>query len=86
MIKNLVGQSVEFDLKSAKKLEDRLDRWINEGNLLPFELSDLLFSTWGYAAALAEIKYLRKELNEFERESEVICQVSHICQKIILMI
>jgi hypothetical protein len=68
MIKNAMGDMVEFDLPAAKKLKEELDRWIFEGGfILPYELSALGPSTWGYAAALGEIEYLRKELKEFER-------------------
>jgi len=66
MIKNAMGEMIEFDLVKANKLTDCLKRWIEDGNLLPYELSALVFSVWGYEAALSEIKYLRKELEEFE--------------------
>jgi hypothetical protein len=60
---------MEFDLVKANKLNDYLKRWIEDGNILPYEISELVFSVLGYGAALEEIKYLRKELNEFKRMS-----------------
>jgi hypothetical protein len=66
MIENAMGDLVEFDLTAAKKLKDELDTYASK-NLIPFELSALVMSTWGYAAALGEIEYLRKELKGFER-------------------
>jgi hypothetical protein len=69
MIKNMMGEMVEFDLVEANKLTDCLKKWIEDGNLLPYELSALVFSVWGYEAALEEIKYLRKELDKFKRVS-----------------
>jgi hypothetical protein len=68
MIRNAMGEMVEFDLTAAKKLKGELDNYASK-NLIPFELSALVMSTWGYAAALAEIEYLRKELSEFRRTS-----------------
>jgi len=68
MIKNAMGEMVEFDLAAAKKLENEFDKWlIEKGFILPYELSALGPSTWGYGAAIAEIEYLRKELSEYER-------------------
>jgi hypothetical protein len=66
MIKNIMGEMMEFDLVKANKLNDYLKRWIEDGNLLPYEVSELVFSVWGYGAALEEIKYLRKELEGIE--------------------
>jgi hypothetical protein len=67
MIQNAMGEMVEFDLAAAKKLKNKFNKWAYENPI--FDLSALAFSTWGYAAALAEIEYLRKELDEFKRVS-----------------
>jgi hypothetical protein len=62
MIRNLMGEMVEFDLEAARKLDIVLKEWaLKDARNLPYELSALVFSTWGYEAALAEIEYLRKE-------------------------
>jgi hypothetical protein len=62
MIENLMGEMVEFDLSAAKKLKEELDKFIFEkGFILPYELSALVFSIWGYGSALKEIEYLRRE-------------------------
>ena len=68
MIRNLVGEMVEFDANKAEDLLNRFEKWIKDGNLLPYELSDLIFSTWGYGAALEEIKCLKKELSEYKKQ------------------
>jgi hypothetical protein len=68
MIQNAMGEMVEFDLIAAKKLKDKLDTYASK-NLIPFELSALVMSTWGYAAALAEIEYLRRELSNASRKT-----------------
>lgn len=65
MIKNSLGEEVEFDMKRAKELSERFDEWaVSEIGNLPIDVCDILMSVWGYAAALDEIEYLRKELDK----------------------
>jgi Ca2+-binding EF-hand superfamily protein len=67
MIKNSLGEEVEFDMKRAKELSERFDKWaISEIGNLPIDVCDILLSVWGYAAALDEIEYLRSELKKHE--------------------
>lgn len=63
MIKNSLGDQVEFDMGRARDLSKRFDAWAiaNPGNI-PLGICDILMSVWGYAAALDEIEDLRKRL------------------------
>ena len=65
MIKNSLGDQVEFDVGRARELSKRFDRWAiaNPGNV-PIGICDILMSVWGYEAALDEIEDLRKRLQE----------------------
>lgn len=65
MIKNSLGDQVEFDMSRARGLSKRFDRWAvaNPGNL-PMGVCDIIMSVWGYDAALDEIEDLRRQLHE----------------------
>lgn len=65
MIKNSLGDQVEFDMSRARELSKRFDAWAiaNPGNI-PLGISAIVLSCWGYDAALDEIEDLRRQLNE----------------------
>lgn len=65
MIKNSLGDKVEFDMVRARELSKHFDRWvISEVGRMPFGLIAIVLSCWGYEAALDEIEDLRKQLQE----------------------
>lgn len=66
MIRNMMGEMVEFDLKTARKLEKRIDPMMEQLIGLPVEFGEAFLSTWGYLAALDEIEYLRKQIKDLE--------------------